>query len=223
LAVAGWRSRRLRRSPGYEIYRRLGRSKDWTQTVAGTLSDTELQPILARARQGNGEAWGELYRLYAPAIQRFCRHALGNVEDAEDATGDIFIKLRNKLEQYDPSRPFSPWLYKVAGNHCWDLLRQRGRRGFEAGAVEEMPLPASDPSQLERMISSQTSEQMRTALKKIPERARMVLVLRYYSDLSYDEIAQTLELPRSYVGVVLLRARQQLRAALQPDALEAYE
>lgn len=189
------------------------------------ISDVELQPILNRARQGNGEAWGELYQLYSPAIQRFCRHTLGNPEDAEDATADIFIKLRQKLDQYDPARPFSPWLYKVAGNHCWDLLRQRGRRGFETGEVEEMPIPSQDPSQLEQLITTQTGEQMRAALNKIPERARMVLVLRYYSDLSYDEIAQTLELPRSYIGVVLLRARQQLRAALRPGESggEAYE
>jgi len=91
-------------------------------SVPGITQPTEA---LGRARAGDAEAWGELYRQYAPAIFRFCRRALPTREDAEDATMEIFMKLRDKLGQYDTTRSFSAWLYKVAANHCWDMLRRR--------------------------------------------------------------------------------------------------
>src|SRR5712664_1298286 len=85
---------------------------------------------IARARAGDADAWGVLYREYASAIFRFCRRALPSREDAEDATMDIFAKLMrdNRLLQYDQTRSFSAWLYKAAANHCWDVLRRRKTR-----------------------------------------------------------------------------------------------
>ena len=170
---------------------------------------------IARARAGDAEAWGDLYREYAPAIFRFCRRALPTREDAEDATMEIFMKLRDKLSQYDESRSFSAWLYKVAANHCWDLLRRRKiRQDKETEDLENVPLAHPDPSQLDRMIEQKSSEEVRRALDKLGSRARMALVMRYYSDMSYDEIADALGVRRAFVGVVLLRARHELRQAL---------
>ena len=175
----------------------------------------EAIEAIARARAGDAEAWGELYREYAPAIFRFCRRALPTREDAEDATMEIFMKLRDKLSQYDESRSFSAWLYKVAANHCWDLLRRRKiRQDKETEDLENVPLAHPDPSQLDRMIEQKSSEEVRRALDKLGSRARMALVMRYYSDMSYDEIADALGVRRAFVGVVLLRARHELRQAL---------
>ena len=175
-----------------------------------------VQERIALAKAGNADAWGELYRQYTPAIFRFCRRAMPTREDAEDATMDIFIKVRQKLSQYDVSRPFSSWLYAVAANHCWDLLRRRKlRQDLETGEVEDMPLEHPDPGQLEQLIEHRTGQEMRRALDKLPARSRMALVLRYYAEMSYDEIAETLGVRRTFVGVVLLRARHQLREILQ--------
>jgi RNA polymerase sigma-70 factor (ECF subfamily) len=128
---------------------------------------------------------------------------------------DIFIKIRQKLSQYDSSRPFGAWLYTVAANHCWDLLRRRkGRQDLESGEIENMPLEHPDPGQLEQLIEQRTSQEVRRALDQLPSRARMALVLRYYADMSYDEVAATLGVRRAFVGVVLLRARHQLRDIL---------
>jgi RNA polymerase sigma-70 factor (ECF subfamily) len=172
----------------------------------------ELGGLIARARAGESEAWGELYKQFAPAIYRFCRRALPTREDAEDATTEIFLKLKEKLVQYDPLRPFGAWLYKVAANHCWDQLRRRRiRQDKETGGVEEMQLEHPSPGELERLVEEQSSQSVRRALAKLPARSRMALVLRYYSDLSYDEIADALGVRRAFVGVVLLRARHQLR------------
>ena len=172
--------------------------------------------VLARARAGNAEAWGDLYRQFGGQIFRFCRRTLRTKEDAEDATMEIFVKVREKLGQYDPTRPFSAWLYKVAANHCWDLLRRRRvRQDLETGDVESLPLEHPDPGQLEQVVRQSSNQEIRRALEKLPARSRMALVLRYYSDLSYDEIAEALDIRRAFVGVVLLRARHQLREVLE--------
>src|SRR5258708_39642211 len=109
--------------------------------------------LTTRAGPGTGEAGGDLYRRYAPAIFRFCRRAMHTREDAEDATMDIFIKVRQKLSQFDSSRPFSAWLYTVAAKHCWDLLRPRkGRQDLETAEIEYMTLAHPHPGQLEQLI-----------------------------------------------------------------------
>jgi len=183
---------------------------------------TEPTEAIARARAGDAEAWGELYHEYAPAIFRFCRRAMPTREDAEDATMEIFMKLKGKLGQYDTTRSFSAWLYKVAANHCWDILRRRRiRQDKETEDVESVPLEHPEPSQLEKLIEQRSSEEVRKALEKMGARARLALVMRYYSDMSYDEIADALGVRRAFVGVVLLRARHELRQALEGNAAVA--
>jgi RNA polymerase sigma-70 factor (ECF subfamily) len=183
---------------------------------------TEPTDLIARARAGDTQAWGDLYREFAPAIFRFCRRAMPSKEDAEDATMEIFMKLRDKLIQYDPNRSFSAWLYKVSANHCWDLLRRRkARHDQDMDDVDDVPLEAPEPNQLEKLIEERTSEEVRKALDKLGVRARMALVMRYYSDMSYDEIADALGVRRPFVGVVLLRARHELRQALGENSAVA--
>src|SRR5437588_9328868 len=190
----------------------MGTLRPGRMSVPGITEPTEA---IARARAGEAEAWGELYRGSAPAIFRFCRRALPTREDAEDATMEIFMKLKVKLVQYDAARSFSAWLYKVAANHCWDILRRRKiRQDKETDDLENVPLEHPDPSQLDRLIEQRTSEEVRKAMDTHGGRARMALVMRYYSDMSYDEITEARGVRRAFVGVVLLRARHDLRTAL---------
>ena len=183
---------------------------------------TEPIELIARARTGDTQAWGDLYREYAPAIFRFCRRAMPTREDAEDATMEIFMKLRDKLVQFDQSRSFTAWLYKISANHCWDMLRRRkARHDKDMDDIEDVPLECPEPNQLEKLIEERTGEEVRRALDKLGLRARMALVMRYYSDMSYDEIADALGVRRQFVGVVLLRARHELRQALGENSAVA--
>src|SRR5437879_9399210 len=139
---------------------------------------TEPTEAISRARAGDAEAWGELYREHAPAIFRFCRRALPTREDAEDATMEIFMKLKGKLVQYDATRSFSAWLYKVAANHCWDMLRRRKiRQDKETDDLENVPLEHPDPSQLDQLIEQRSSEEVRKALEKLGGRDRKSVVM----------------------------------------------
>ena len=185
------------------------------QKTTGAMSEADLAQMLSQVRAGDTEAWGELYRQYAPAIFRFCRRILPTREDAEDATTEIFVKVRQKIGTYDSSRPFTAWLYKVASNHCWDTLRRRRiRQDLETGDLETLPLEHPDPGQLERLQKEHTGKEVRAGLARLPDRARMALVLRYFAEMSYEEIADTLGVRRAFVGVLLLRARHQLRDQL---------
>src|SRR5207244_12242314 len=95
---------------------------------------------------------------------------------------EVFMKLKGKLVQYDATRSFSAWLYKVAANHCWDTLRRRRiRQDKETDDLENVPLEHPDPSQLEQLIEQRTSEEVRRALNKLGGRARKSLVRRYSS------------------------------------------
>jgi RNA polymerase sigma-70 factor, ECF subfamily len=192
--------------------------------TTGAMSEAELTELLAQVRAGDVDAWGELYRRHAPAIFRFCRRTLPTREDAEDATTEIFMKVRQKLHTFDASRPFTSWLYKVASNHCWDILRRRRiRQDLETEDVDALPLEHPQPSQLDRLQSEHTSEELRKGLSRLPDRARMALVLRYFAEMSYDEVADSLGVRRAFVGVLLLRARHQLRDILREgDAQVAF-
>jgi RNA polymerase sigma-70 factor, ECF subfamily len=175
------------------------------------MSQADFVQTLERVRAGDGEAWGALYREHVPGVFRLCRRALPTREDAEDATADIFLKVRLKLMQYDSNRPFRPWLYKLAANHCWDELRRRRRK-------TELPDPdtlsAGTPGPLAHLITQEEGRDVRAGLRKLGDRDRLVVVMRYYAELSYKEIADVLSVPPSLVGVLLLRARRRLRQIL---------
>src|SRR5215467_3560279 len=178
----------------------------------------DLESVIGRARSHDAEALGEIYRRYARRVFGLCRYMLDARESAEDATSEVFLKLQRSIESYDGSIPFSRWLLRVAGNQCIDALR-RQRRGrqviveVEDGAtVVEAPSP--EPSPLAAVVSTEERAAVRNAIARLPENYRLPLVLRYYSELSYDEIAHQLNLQRNYVAALIFRAKQDLRRKL---------
>ena len=180
----------------------------------------DLENVIERARGHDDEALGEIYRRYVRRVFGLCRYMLDSRESAEDATGEVFLKLQRSIESYDSSIPFPRWLLRVAGNQCIDVLRRR-RRGQrvivevdDGAAVIEAT--SSEPSPLGAVISKEERVKVRDTIARLPENYRMPLVLRYYSELSYDEIAQQLGLERNYVAALIFRGKQELRRRLAP-------
>ena len=177
-----------------------------------------LESVIERAQGHDVEAMGEIYRRYVRRVFGLCRYMLNSREGAEDATSEVFLKLQRSIEGYDGSIPFPRWLLRVAGNQCIDALRrrQRGRKVFvevEDGAAV-IKAASSEPSPLGAVISTQERARVRDTIARLPENYRVPLVLRYYSELSYDEIAQELGLERNYVATLIFRAKQELRRRL---------
>jgi RNA polymerase sigma-70 factor (ECF subfamily) len=178
----------------------------------------DLDSVIEHARGQDAEALGELYHRYVRRVFGLCRYMLDSRESAEDATSEVFLKLQRSIESYDGSIPFPRWLLRVAGNQCIDALRRRGRRlivEVEDGAAV-VEVASSEPSPLGAVISTEERALVRDTIARLPENYRVPLVLRYYSELSYDEIAQKLDLERNYVAALILRAKQELRRRLAP-------
>lgn len=186
------------------------------ESKAVQMEGPDLERVIERAQGHDAEALGEIYRLYARRVFGLCRYMLDSRESAEDATSEVFLKLQRSIESYDRSIPFPRWLLRVTGNQCIDALRKRGRQVIveveEGVAVSEAASP--EPSPLGAVLSTEERGQVRDAIARLPENYRVPLVLRYYGELSYDEIAQQLGLQRNYVAALIFRAKQELRRKL---------
>ncbi len=186
--------------------------------VAGNpADDAVLAELTRRAREGDGEAFGELYRRFSRRVRGLSLHLLGSREDAEDATSEIFMKLHTAISRYDPSFPFGPWLTSVTARHCLDRLRRRRRelRLFETEPDEPERSAEQSGSPLDSLLTEESRRALAAAVAALPDHQRVPLVLRYQGGMSYDEIAERLEWTRQRVAVSLFRAKQRLRRALQ--------
>ena len=185
---------------------------------AKQMEGLDLGSVIERARGQDAEALGEIYRRYVRRVFGLCRYMLDSRERADDATSEVFLKLQRSIKSYDGSIPFPSWLLRVAGNQCIDALR-RQRRGrqviveVEDGATL-VEAPSAEPSPLGAVMGKEERAQVRDAIAGLPENYRLPLVLRYYTELSYDEIAQQLDLRRNYVAALIFRAKQELRRKL---------
>ena len=182
------------------------------------MEELELESVLELARGHDADALAELYRRYARRVFGLCRYLLGSTETAEDATSEVFLKLQRSIGTYDGSVPFPSWLLRVASNHCIDALRRKQREGRVIGEAEADTVPLEvagpGPSPLSEIISAEQQAAIRQAITRLPENYRVPLVLRYYTDLGYDEIAKRLGLERDHVALLLFRAKRELRQVL---------
>ncbi|HET7842220.1 MAG TPA: sigma-70 family RNA polymerase sigma factor, partial [Terriglobia bacterium] len=158
---------------------------------------------------------GELYTRYQSRVQRLCLYLLGSLEEAEDASSEIFARLPKALESYDPAQPFERWLSRVASNYCVDVLRRRRseQRIFVAENPEAPETEGDSPSPLQQLLSSEASDTLRQAVDRLPEHYRQPLMLRYWHELGYHEIAKKLGMTRANVATLIFRARKALRGA----------
>lgn len=160
-----------------------------------------------------------LYKDYYVRVFGLCRRLLNSSQLAEDAAQETFMRAYRHFAKYNGEQPFWQWIAAIANNHCIDLLRQRSRSqalfGEEPAELEQ--LAGEEPLVVSTLISEQESEALATAITGLSAKYRVPLVLAYFGQLSYDEIAEHLEITRNHVGVLLLRARQQLRSDLGFD------
>ena len=158
-----------------------------------------------------------LYREYYPRVFALCRRFLLTHECAEDAAQETFARAYKSFRHYQPVRPFWHWIATIAHHHCLDKLRQAGR--WEDIHAESNPdvdrLETPEPLVVDVLIAAETQAQLNAAIDALPEKYRVPLVLAYLVHLSYGEIAILLGTNRNHVGILLLRAQQQLRRCLQ--------
>lgn len=175
----------------------------------------ELRWIDAAAR-GDHEAFARLVDAYKVPVYNLAYRMLRNAPEAEDAAQEIFLRAYTKLGSYDRARKFSTWLLSIASNYCIDMLRRR--RGTQVD-IEEIAfaLPSDAPGPERSAINQEQREAVARAIKQLPDTYRLITVLRYYHDLSYEEIERITGLSEATVKTRLFRARRQLEDLLEAE------
>lgn len=168
---------------------------------------------LMEARQGNREAFGRLVNAYQAPVYNLAYRMLSNVGEAEEATQEAFVRAYTRLASYDPNRKFSTWILSITSNYCIDVLRKR--RALMLSLDEPLPAHPALMSDREAGPESQTmlNEQqqlVQTMLRELPEEYRETVTLRYWYDLSYEEIAEIMQTSVSAIKSRLFRARREL-------------
>ncbi len=179
-----------------------------------TLTSAEQDRISVQAAlRGDQAAFGDLVTRYQTAVYNMAYRMLGNPTEAEDAAQEVFVRAWKQLHSFQPERRFSTWLLSIASHHCIDLLRRRR----PSAPLDDVALyvPSNDPEPLDTVLQGEQSDMVRNLLNTLPEKYRSVTVLRYYNDLSYDEIANMTGLTESAVKTQLHRARRMLAEKLR--------
>lgn len=170
---------------------------------------------LNQALKGDSQAFTVLVEMYQRPVYNLCYRMLSNAEDAEDAAQETFLRAYKSMRRYDNSRPFSTWLLSIAAHYCIDQIR---RRRFQIVSLEDLPVPdVPDPSPGMESGLARREEQrrVRAMLDGLDPTDRAAVVMYYWYDFSYEEIAQALKLTLSAVKSRLHRSRRAMAETWQ--------
>jgi RNA polymerase sigma-70 factor (ECF subfamily) len=168
---------------------------------------------LEQARRGDQAAFSRLVEAYQGPVYNLCYRMLGNAPEAEDATQETFVRMYTKLHTYQPDRKLSSWVLSIASHYCIDRLRRR--RG-QWVSLDEEPVAATLPSRQrgpeEVAVREESRGEVQRLVDELAPAYRVPLILRYWYDLSYTEIAEVMGLTVQAVKSRLHRARLQMIA-----------
>ena len=172
---------------------------------------------------GDQKAYAELLNHYRDSLYFMLLKMTNNPVDADDLTIEAFGKAFKNLHQYSPEFAFSTWLFKIAANNCIDFMRKNRRINYasvhsnEEDQIDNYPsnIPSGTLSPEEKVIQKQKIRLMREVVEKLKPHYRLLVELRYFKELSYEEIATQLELPLGTVKAQLFRAREFLYEILK--------
>lgn len=173
----------------------------------------EEQVWLEQAMRGDQIAFGKLVEAYQTPVYNLAYRMLNNSGEAEEAAQEAFIRAYTRLESYDPAHKFSTWLLSITSNYCIDQLRKR--RALLLSIDEPLPPHPALHSDGEKgperqVVLSEQQQMVQSLLAELQPEYREAVVLRYWYELSYEEIAEIMETTVSAIKSRLFRARRQL-------------
>ena len=187
-----------------------------TGSASLLIEETGLAAGLNQARRPSPEVLSAIYTEHHRHVLRVCRRFFRHPEDAEDAAAEVFLKLHRVLGKKDEALPFRPWVSQVACRHCIDKLRRR-KREKDSRVNADLSVVADDstPSPLSQVLRREEGLEVREQLIRLPKKYKVPLVLRYYKQMSYSEIARALKSRLPAVRMMIFRAKEELRRNLQ--------
>ena len=171
--------------------------------------------LVLKALEGDQKPYAELLERYRDSIVFMLLKMVNNRDDAEDLTIEAFGKAFNRLHQYTPNYAFSTWLFKIASNNCIDFIRKKRLKLTSIdnpydntdGDSYSIDLKSKDRNPEQEAIRSQKIMMMREVVDQLKPRYKELIELRYFKELSYDEISKELDIPLGTVKAQLFRAR----------------
>ncbi len=185
-----------------------------SRSINATCMESESDELVAaRVQQGDTEAFGVLVDRYEPKMSRYAQRFLSHYEDREDAVQDVFLRAYERIQSYRSTERFSPWLYRVAHNVYVNLIRSRGREKVRFVDLDTF-FPAGIPDETQPDMPDVVD--MAPFIATLDPKYREAIVLFYYEEKSYEDIAAILQIPKATVGVRLARARAALKKIMPP-------
>lgn len=176
------------------------------------MDDEADEVLVERYRHGDRDAFAALVVRYQRPVFNAAWWVVKNADDAADIAQSVFLKVAERIDDFDPQYRFFSWLYRIAVNEALSALR---RSGHEDPLDDEVDVAGPDGDDPERQASdAELAARVRDAVMRMSTNDRTVLMLRHFSDLSYLEIAQVLDLDEKTVKSRLFEARQRLRGLL---------
>ena len=178
---------------------------------------TEQTEWITQTKAGNQTAFSQIVEKYQKPVYNICFHMLKNGEEAEDAAQEVFLRAFSKLDTYDESRQFSTWLFAIASHYCMDRWK---KRRFQLVSWDDLKNMLSDreASQPEKvMMNIEASQEVHDMLQTLRPDYRMVVILKYWHGMSYEEIAQTMDTTVSTIKSKLFRARKMMAKAVEKE------
>lgn len=170
--------------------------------------------LIKAAQEGDREALVQLLREIETPLYRTAFYMLRNEQDALDATQDALIKVYNNLHTFEQKAKFLTWAQRIVTNVCIDKKRKR-KESLSVDEHEFLINQESSNDVEDSFNRKLIAEDIHAAINQLPDKHRLVVVMRYLHDLSYNEIAEAVDLPLNTVKSYLFRARQQLQSILQ--------
>ena len=180
-----------------------------------TVSTANEAQLVTQAQNGDRNAFSELVRLHVQGVLNVIYRMCGDVQLAEDAAQETFIRAWQNLSSYRPQTSLRNWLYRIAVNAGTDMLRKEKR--IVPDAIEDLHLSDGQPGLESLLLQQERTVSVQKAILSLPDASRAVLVLREYEGLSYQEISSTLDIPLGSVMSRLSYARSLLKAKLEPQ------
>ncbi|MFQ6020357.1 MAG: sigma-70 family RNA polymerase sigma factor [Dehalococcoidia bacterium] len=171
--------------------------------------------LVDAARAGDDQAIAEIYALYFPRVYRYILARMGNIDDAEDLTEEVFMRVLDAIGRFEwRDAPFSAWLFRIAHNAVISQRRRDGARGRSAPLSDALPVDTQGP---EEMVENRLAlNEIMTAARRLPEAQRMVITLRFAAGLSVAETAKALGKGEGNIKVIQHKAIAKLRGMLAP-------
>ncbi len=165
---------------------------------------------LARAVRGDNEAFTSMVEAYQGPVYNLCYRMLGDASEAEDAAQETFLRAYRNMQRYDFQRAFSTWILSIAAHYCIDQIRRRRFTAMSFDDNPEIEPPDTEPGPEKLAMMNEDQRKVQNLLAALQPQDRAAIVMRYWYDFSYEEIAEALSTTIPAVKSRLHRARNDL-------------